>query len=240
MFREFQRGEQKNFHPSKSSYFFMVMQRNVWSIIAGQQVDTTTLQSNNSMHRWSPLQWRGNNICWRIVKYMLWNCSEMLFLGTYWTTWYSMVSKQAHTIHHKMDQTLWQTPESIDFIHSLYVRIQTTLSCGVLRLWFRWRSWRFEIHFWRIIVRPFGSHTSVSHNSTESCFTFLDTGLSALELWELIVSVLGNVSRVSDGSGQPDNDVNGENKHHKSHKQNRCHAKHWCCSFKCPIRAKKL
>ena len=32
-------------------------------------------------------------------------------------------------------------------------------------------------------------------------------GLPALELWDLIVSVLGNVSRVSDRSGQPDNDV---------------------------------
>ena len=39
-------------------------------------------------------------------------------------------------------------------------------------------------------------------------------GLPALELWDLIVSVLGNVSRVSDRSGQPDNDVH---KHHKSH-----------------------
>ena len=34
-------------------------------------------------------------------------------------------------------------------------------------------------------------------------------GLPALELWDLIVSVLGNVSRVSDRTGKP---VNGENK----------------------------
>ena len=40
--------------------------------------------------------------------------------------------------------------------------------------------------------------------------------MSALELWDLIVSVLGNVSRVSDRSGQLDNDVN---KHHKSQKR---------------------
>ena len=40
--------------------------------------------------------------------------------------------------------------------------------------------------------------------------------LPALELWDLIVSVLGNVSRVSDRSGQPDNDIH---KHHKSHKK---------------------
>ena len=70
----------------------------------------------------------------------------------------------------------------------------------------------------------FGSHTcvpiswmcqkqtAVSHSSTESEIISLDTGLRldglpALELWDLIVSVLGNVSRVSERSGQPDNDV---------------------------------
>ena len=62
--------------------------------------------------------------------------------------------------------------------------------------------------------------TSVSHSSTESEIISLDTGLRldglpALELWDLVVSVFGNVSRVSDRSGQPDNDVR---KHHKSHK----------------------
>ena len=78
----------------------------------------------------------------------------------------------------------------------------------------------------------FGSHTfvpirwmckkqtAVSHSSTESEIISLDTGLRldglpALELWDLIVSVLGNVSRVSDGSGKPGNDVH---KHHKSQK----------------------
>ena len=64
----------------------------------------------------------------------------------------------------------------------------------------------------------FGSHTfvptswmckkqtAVSHRSTESEIISLDTGLRldglpALELWDLIVSVLGNVPRVSGGSG---------------------------------------
>ena len=77
----------------------------------------------------------------------------------------------------------------------------------------------------------FGSHTfvpiswmckkqtAVSHISTESEIIALDTGLRlddlpALDLWDLVVSVLGNVSRVSDRSGQPDNDVH---KRHKSH-----------------------
>ena len=72
----------------------------------------------------------------------------------------------------------------------------------------------------------FGSHTfvpiswmckkqtSVSHSSTESEIISLDTGLRldgllALELWDLIVSVFGNISHVSDRTGQP---VDGKNK----------------------------
>ena len=39
-------------------------------------------------------------------------------------------------------------------------------------------------------------------------------GLPALQLWDLIVSVLGNISRVSDPSGKPESD---DHKHHKSH-----------------------
>ena len=60
--------------------------------------------------------------------------------------------------------------------------------------------------------------TAVSHSSTESEIISLDTGLRldgllALELWDLLVSVLGNVSRVSDRSEQPECDIH---KHHKS------------------------
>ena len=49
----------------------------------------------------------------------------------------------------------------------------------------------------------------------------LDTGLGldgslALELWDLIVSVLGSVSQISDRTGQRVNDVH---KHHKSQKK---------------------
>ena len=63
--------------------------------------------------------------------------------------------------------------------------------------------------------------TAVSRSSKESEIISLDTGLRldglpALELWDLIVSVLGNVSRVTDGSGKPESDVH---KHHKPHKK---------------------
>ena len=77
----------------------------------------------------------------------------------------------------------------------------------------------------------FGSHTfvpiswmckkqtSVSHSSTESEIISLDTvlrldGLPALELWDLIASVFGNISHISDRTGQP---VNDDHKNHKSH-----------------------
>ena len=55
--------------------------------------------------------------------------------------------------------------------------------------------------------------TAVCHSSTESEIISLDTGLRldgllALELWDLIVSVFGNVSRVSDRMVQPDNGKN--------------------------------
>ena len=58
--------------------------------------------------------------------------------------------------------------------------------------------------------------TSVFHSSTESEIISLDTGLRldglpALELWDLIISVFGNISHVSDRTELP---VNGKNKSH--------------------------
>ena len=54
--------------------------------------------------------------------------------------------------------------------------------------------------------------TAVSHSSAEYEIISLDTGLRldgllALELWDLIVSVFGNISHVSDRTAQP---VNGK------------------------------
>ena len=79
----------------------------------------------------------------------------------------------------------------------------------------------------------FGSHTfvqkswmckkqtSVSHSSTESEIIPLDAGLRldgilALDLWDLIVFVLGNTNQIPDRSGQPV--VNGD-KNHRSNKR---------------------
>ena len=70
----------------------------------GKQDDSTTLQSIYSMHRWPSFQRRRIEIRGRIVRSMLSNCSEMLILGTYWTTWYPMVSEQTCKIDHKIDK----------------------------------------------------------------------------------------------------------------------------------------
>ena len=61
--------------------------------------------------------------------------------------------------------------------------------------------------------------TSVSHSSTESEIISLDTGLRldglpALELWDLIVSVLGNISHISDRAEKPESDVHKRQKSH--------------------------
>ena len=85
------------------------------------------------------------------------------------------------------------------------------------------RFGRFKIYFWGALC-IFGSHTFVpiswmckkQHQfltvQSESEIISLDTGLRldglpALELWDLIVSVLGNVPRVSDSTGKPVADV---------------------------------
>ena len=44
----------------------------------GKQDDSTNLQSIYSFHWWPPLQRRSYPICWRLVRSMLSNCSEML------------------------------------------------------------------------------------------------------------------------------------------------------------------
>ena len=134
----------------------------------GKRDDSTILQNIYSMHRWPSFQSGRIKICRRIVKILVSNCSEMLVFGTYWKIWYSMVSEHICTMDHKMDQSLWQTVISFDLSHSSYMWLQTTLLCGkhcktmqigtVSRLRFCRRSWGFEIHFWRNIVRFWKSY----------------------------------------------------------------------------------
>ena len=77
----------------------------------------------------------------------------------------------------------------------------------------------FGSHTFAPIIWMCKKQTAVSHSSTESEIISLDTGmrldgLPALALWDPIVSVFGNVSRVSDRSEKPESD---NHKHHKSH-----------------------
>ena len=78
---------------------------------------------------------------------------------------------------------------------------------------------RFGSHTLVLICWMCQNQNAVSHSSTESEIISLQTGLRfdglpALEMWDLIVSVLGNVSRVSDRTEKPESD---EHKHHTSH-----------------------
>ena len=76
----------------------------------------------------------------------------------------------------------------------------------------------FGSHTFVPISWMYKKQTVVSHSSTESEIISLDTGLRldgllALELWDLILSVFGSVSQISDRTSQLVNDVK---KHHKS------------------------
>ena len=73
--------------------------------------------------------------------------------------------------------------------------------------WFRWTC-IFGSHTFVPISWMFKKQTSVSHSSTESEIISLDAGLRldglpALELWDLIVSVLGNTIQTPERPGRP-------------------------------------
>ena len=158
-------------------------------------------------------------------------CSEMLVLGKYWTTGYSMVSEQTCTIDHTMDQSLWQTFISFDLLHSSK-KCEYKQYCyvGVI-LPRQWRSGLFQDSDFAGDLEDFkstsggtlcifGSHTflpiswmckkqtSLSHSSTESEIISLDAGLRldgvlALDFWDLIVSVLGNMIQTTERLVRP-------------------------------------
>ena len=110
----------------KCSYFFVVLRHGrscqemcgtiLW---VGKQDDSTTLQGIYSLHRLPSFQIRRIEICRRIVTSLLSNCSEMLILGTYWKTWYSMV-RNLHD-RSQLDQSLWKKIISFDLTFILHV-----------------------------------------------------------------------------------------------------------------------
>ena len=102
------------------------------------------------MHRWAQLQKKKKqNLfekCKKVCSEIVLNCFFLARLADR----YSMVNEQTHTMHHNVDQSMWQTSESIDFIYSSHMWTQTTLS--VSRVRFCGRSWGLKIYFRRNIV----------------------------------------------------------------------------------------
>ena len=96
--------------------------------------DGTVIQSLKFLLGWSTFQERGTWIGWRVVKSMLANCLDMLLLGTNWWTWHCLVSKQACSISHQMDRSLWRTFCSFDFTHSSHTWLPDNIVMWVTRL----------------------------------------------------------------------------------------------------------
>ena len=126
--QNFRRSNRKITMLGKSEFFFVVLwhgrscQEMCRTILwVGEQNDSTTLQSINSMPWRASFQRRRIEICGRIVTSMLSN--------TYWKTRYSMVSEQTCTINYKMDQSFWQTTISFGLLYSSYKWIPAILLC---------------------------------------------------------------------------------------------------------------
>ena len=89
----------------------------------------------------------------------------------------------------------------------------------VSRFWLCGRSWRFEIHFWRNLVRFWKSYVCSNKLDvweTNFCFTqfhrirshlvghWTEIGwVPALDLWDLIISVLGNMTQTTERPERP-------------------------------------
>ena len=166
---------------------------------------------------------------------MLSNWSQMLTLGKNWTTRYFWsVNKLERSITKWTKACDKRLNRLISYIHhtseyTQYCHVGNTAKECRLGL-FQDSDFAGELEDSKATsggaLCVFGSHTfvpiswmckkqlSVSHSSTESEIISLDTGLRldgllVLELWDLIVSVFGNISHVSGRTGQP---VNGKNK----------------------------
>ena len=177
--------------PSKSSYFFMVLwyggscKEMCRPILWVSKQDNATTLQSFSSMHRWPPLQRRRNEICWKIVTNMLPNCSEMFLFGKLDDLDSMVSKQARTICYTMDQGLWQTPESIVPI-----------------------SWMCK------------KQTAVSHFSTEFEIISSDTGLRLdglpiLELWDPIVSVLGNISRISDRSEKPESDVHKRRKSQK-------------------------
>ena len=235
-FLSVQYGKATSFLEIGCEYFFMVLClgrscKEVHGKIlrTDEQNNSTATQSRNIMPWRPPVKKRRNGICWRIVFSLLTDCSEMPEFGSNWQTWYFMVSEQTCTSSHQMDQSLWQTLDSLDFLHSPHMWIQTILLCGnntqQCRLGlFQDSDFAGDFEDSKStsggLLCIFGSQTfvpiswmckketSVSHRSREAELFSLDAGLRmdgvpALDLWYLVIEVFHSSSnQINKSEGQ--------------------------------------
>ena len=195
----------------------------------GKQDDSTTLQSIYSMHRWPSLQRGRNAIRGRIVISMLTNCSKNVYtwheldrpdilwsvnkLARSITKWTKACDKRLNRLNSKIHHTC-------EYRQYCYVG-NTAKQCR-LGLFqdsdfagdledSKIHFWRNIVHFLKVIhlfqwvgcVRNKLQFRTVQQN--QKSFPWMQdwdwTGFSALDLWDLIVSVLGNTIQTHDRPG---------------------------------------
>ena len=231
----FRRSKWKTFILGQSSYFFMVLrcgrscQEHVWNDIASWQ----TGRLNNSTkclhhalidnHHFKEEEFKSVEEFSKVCSQISIKCLHLARTGR--PDILCMVSKKTCTIDPKMDQDLWQTPESFNILHPSPMWIQTVLLCGKYCQtmqtgtvsWLRLcrRSWGFKIyigwnivHFWKSYI------CSDKLDVYETNFSFaqfnrirnhflgcrIEVGwhrIPALDSWDLIVTVLGNTNQSS-------------------------------------------
>ena len=186
-----------------------------WAILrASEQNNKANVQSYNSMPWWPSIQ-RSIGIGWRIVKSMLSHCPEMLILGTYWKTWYSMVSNTLARAVTKVDKSMWQNAWLVWFLTFItQVNLSNMVMWETVHINAGWDCFRTltlpetlkTLSQLQGILSTLGRHkfvpiswmctkqTSVSHSSTESEIISLDAGLRmdgipALDHWDLVTEV---------------------------------------------------
>ena len=126
-----------------------------------------------------------------------WHELEDLILYGQWTNLHDR--SQNGPKHVKKDYLVWSLTFIIHVITHNHVMWETMQAGTVSRLRFCRRSWGFKIYVrWNIM--QIRKQTSVSHSSTESEISSLEAGLRldgtpALDLWDLILLVLGNTNQ---------------------------------------------
>ena len=200
---------------------WLVMQRSVWNDIVSWRTKTTQQLYKVSTpciddHHFKEEE---NKICWSIVKYMplklFLKCLYLARIGRLDLLW--SVNKLARSITKWTKACDKRLNRLISYIHHTseykqYCHVGNTARQCRLGL-FQDSDFAGDLEDSKSTsggtLCVFGSHTFVpiSWMCKRQTSVSLDTGLRldglpALELWDLIVSVFGNVSRVSDRTGQ--------------------------------------